>query len=330
MILNRYAQYEYDMKKIKPIYLLGFLIIAFSCKQNKAEYDNTNKEGIKKEDEKINIIAQQRPFGDLIEFEMEVKKTIDKLELTNPDNVQIDSTDLVIGMAIGKSQIAIPLSQLSAFEVANFSNGANNFSLTWCPIVGTARVFESDSTNSGFDIGWGLNNNNLLLVDRKTKTVWNQLSGEAIHGKLKGEHLSPIPTIQTTWGFWKQKNPQTKLLTIKDTTNAIFPESVNESPHYNNWKPGDGRPETKNVHETETLGLGIEISNSSMYFPFEAIFKEKSPLTYELNGENITVFFDKSGLTAWVENSKGEMIPSIIAYNWAWKNFYPNTKIYKK
>ena len=318
------------MKRTKLIYFFILFIIGSSCNQNKSKHDNTNEEEVKKANETINIVAQQRPFGESIEFEMEVKKTIDNLEFISPDDVQIDSTDLVIGTTIGEAQIAIPLSQLSAFEIANFSNETDNFSITWCPIVGTARVFESDITNSGFDIGWGLNNNNLLLVDRKTKTVWNQLSGEAIHGKLKGKYLSPNPSIQTTWGFWKQKNPQTKLLIIKDTINAIFPESVNQSPHYTNWKPGDGRPEMKNVHETETLGLGIEIANSSTYFPFEILFKEKSPIKYDVNGENISVFFDKSGITAWVESSEGEIIPSIIAYNWAWKSFYPNTKIYKK
>ncbi len=309
--------------------LFSFILIASSCKQNKAAQDGTSAEENKNPEETINIIAQQGPFQDPMEFEMEIKKTTDKLEFIHPDDLQIDTTDLVIGMTAGESQIAIPLSHLSAFEVANFTNGVENFSITWCPIVGTARVFESNSANSGFDIGWGLNNNNLLLVDRKTKTVWNQLSGEAIHGKRKGEHLSSNPTIQTTWGFWKEKYPQTKLLIIKDTTNAVFPEFVNESPHYNNWKPGDGRPETKNVHETETLGLGIEMTNSSVYFPLEVLFKEKSPITYSINGENIKVFFNQSGLTAWVESSEGDILPSVIAYNWAWKSFYPNTIIYK-
>ena len=318
------------MKKEKLIYFFIILIIASSCNQNKNRNDNVNKEDVKNEAEIITMLAQQRPFGDLVEFDMEIKKTANNLQFTSPDAVNLNSTDLVLGMTIDEAKIAIPLSQLSAFEVANFSNGHANLSFTWCPIVGTARVFESDSTNTGFDMGWGLNNNNLLLIDRKTKTVWNQLSGEGIHGKQKGNFLSPNPSIQTTWGYWKQNHPQTKLLVIKDTVNAIFPESVNQSPHYNNWSPGDGRPKKKNVHKTETLGLGIKSANSSVYFPFEVLFKEKSPLIYDLNGENITIFFDSSGLTAWVENSKGEMIPSIITYNWAWNNFYPNTKIYNQ
>ncbi|TNJ40913.1 DUF3179 domain-containing protein [Tamlana fucoidanivorans] len=315
------------MKNIKWIYVLTILISLISCKENERKEPNLETE---KNPKTIKIVAQQRPFGEPLEFDMEVKNALENLQYANEEDVKIDSLDLVIGIPLKNTQIAIPLSYMSAFEVANFKVESNHLSITWCPIVGTARVFENDNNTSGFDFGYGLNNNNLLVVDRKTNTVWNQLSGNGILGELKGDKLKSVSTIQSTWSFWKNKYPNTKILINKDTTNAVFPQFLDEIPHYINWKPGDGRPKYEDFHQIETLGLGIDLGNSSIYFPFEILFKENSPVNYELEGFKFNVHFDESGLTAWAENINGKMIPSAIAYNWAWKNFYPESKIFKK
>ena len=319
------------MKNTNWIYIIILMIFVLACKQKQSDL-HENQNVAEKKTETIKIVAQDRPFGEQLEFEMEVKNALDKLEYVNPEDVEIDSLDLVLGFPVGETQFAIPLSYMSAFEVANFSANNNIVSITWCPIVGTARIFDggNESTDSGFDFGMGLNNNNLLIVDRKTNTVWNQLSAKAVHGKLKGENLKPVPTIQSTWGFWLHKYPDTKVLINKDTTNAVFPQFVNENPHYYNWKPGDGRPTYEDFHQTETLGLGVEIGASSVYFPFEILFKKSSPIEYEIEGQVIAIHFDESGLTAWAEDGDQNMIPSAIAYNWAWSSFFPNSKIYKK
>lgn len=313
------------MSNFKWIYLLSIIINLISCKETERkevtkEIDNNTKT--------IKIVAQQRPFGEPLEIDMEVKNALENLAYANEEDIKIDSLDLVIGIPLENTQIAIPLKYMSAFEVANFKVESNILSITWCPIVGTARVFENDDDNSGLDFGYGLNKNNLLVVDRKTNTVWNQLSGKGILGELSGNKLKSISTIQSTWGFWKNKYPNTKTLMNKDTSNAVFPQFLDEIPHYNNWKPGDGRPKYEEFHQIETLGLGLDFGNSSIYFPFNILFKENSPIYLELEGFKFNVHFDKLGLTAWVENINGKMISSTIAYNWAWKSFYPKTIIY--
>ena len=121
------------MKNTNWIYLIILIIIVLSCKQKQSEQQE-NQNVAEKETETIKIVAQDRPFGEQIEFEMEVKNALDKLEYVSSEDVEIDSLDLVLGFPIGKTQFAIPLSYMSAFEVANFSANNNNFSITWCPI----------------------------------------------------------------------------------------------------------------------------------------------------------------------------------------------------
>lgn len=315
------------MKNIKWIYLIVVLFFVYSCKQDKPD----NKTISEVETKTIKLLAQDRPGGEPYEFDMPIHKGLDKLEFTDPNNVKIDSNELVIGIALDETRLAIPLTYLSGFEVANLFLDSNNYLITWCPLVGSARIFEGniDGDNSGFDFGRGLKNNNLLIVDRKTNSVWNQLSYKAIQGDLQGDSLVPLPSIQSTWGFWKEKYPDTKLLVNKDTTEAVFPTEVFQKQYYNTWKPGEEYPEDNKVHQIENLGIGIELGPSIIYFPFEKLFDTNSPLEYKIKDQNIFIHFEKSGITAWAENSEGEMIPSTIAYDWAWKSFFPKTKTFE-
>lgn len=317
------------MKNVILVIQLLVLIGTLSCTTDESQSTAITEDA---EVRKITVFAQNRPFGEPLEFDMQIDSALDKLEFVNPDDVFLDSTDLVIGLLLEESQVAIPLTYMSAFEVANFSTNSNSFLVTWCPIVGSARIFEGGVANKkqGFDFGRGLYNNNLLVVDRNTETVWNQLSGQAIHGELQGDYLTPLPSIQCTWSFWRNKYPSTKVAINKDTTGAIFPESVGEKPYYNNWQPGDGRPKPNDFHQTGTLGIGISIDSSSVFLPFENLFSKQSPIDYKLNDELISIHFNKDGITAWAEDGNGNMIPSAIVYNWAWKSFYPNTVFFEE
>ena len=166
---------------------------------------------------------------------MPVDLGLNSLKITKQAKAILDNNELVLGIVIGNTPIAVPIKVLSGFEVANLRIASDNYLLTWCPLVGSARVFNGKIKEDtlGFDFGRGLIDNNLLLVDRRTKTVWNQLSNEAVQGVLKGEKLSPYPSIQSTWEFWKGRYPKTKVVMSTDTSNAVFPESVLRKQYYN-------------------------------------------------------------------------------------------------
>ena len=58
----------------------------------------------------------------------------------------------------------------------------------------------------------GLVNNNLLVVDRETESVWSQLDNKAISGPMEGTPMTIIPALQTTWKFWRERHPDTKVM----------------------------------------------------------------------------------------------------------------------
>jgi hypothetical protein len=182
-----------------PVTLL-LLIIVSSCTQ---EPENSKETKNKPEAATVKLYAQSRPGGEHFDFDMPIDKGLDKLAVVDQSETSVDESELVLGFSIENKAMAIPIKYLSGFEVANLYLD-DNYLITWCPLVGSARIFEGNLNDdqSGFDFGRGLRENNLLIVDRKSNSVWNQLSCKSIQGDLKGQTLDPIPSIQSTWGFW--------------------------------------------------------------------------------------------------------------------------------
>ena len=62
------------------------------------------------------------------------------------------------------------------------------------------RDFDGAVTTLG---GSGLlYNSDLLLYDRKSKSLWSQVMGQAVNGPLKDEHLVSVPIEHTTLADW--------------------------------------------------------------------------------------------------------------------------------
>ncbi len=58
----------------------------------------------------------------------------------------------------------------------------------------------------------GINNQNFLMRDEETGTYWQQISGAAISGPLKGQRLKPIESDELLFGTWKAEEPRGTVL----------------------------------------------------------------------------------------------------------------------
>lgn len=61
------------------------------------------------------------------------------------------------------------------------------------------------------------------MYDRATNTLWHQFTGTPIIGELQGSGivLDYFPTARTTWGEWRNRHPDTTVLSLDG---AIYPE----------------------------------------------------------------------------------------------------------
>ena len=171
-----------------------------------------------------------------------------------------------------------------------------------------------------FDFAEGLIKDNLLFVDRETDSVWSQLHGRAIYGPLDSTPLNVVPAIQATWAFWRERHPETRVMADEQQGRPYL---------YRNRRPGSPRPATPpTTHDTSLLGLGLTLGGESMFFPFDEMTQAQTPISVEVGGTEVVVFFSRRGLTAWVEKD-GELLPFVLAYEFGWRDFHPRTRVFR-
>lgn len=66
-----------------------------------------------------------------------------------------------------------------------------------------------------FEPSGALKQATLVMRDRETDSWWSIMSGDAIGGNMKGQKLRELAVGErTTWGKWKHKHPNTRVLSI--------------------------------------------------------------------------------------------------------------------
>ena len=58
----------------------------------------------------------------------------------------------------------------------------------------------------------GINNQNFIMRDEETGSWWQQVTGEAILGPLKGARLAPVLHDELTYGLWRREQMDGRVL----------------------------------------------------------------------------------------------------------------------
>lgn len=171
-----------------------------------------------------------------------------------------------------------------------------------------------------FDFGDGLLDDNLLLVDRETGSVWSQLAGKAVFGSMEGTPLKAIPSMQTTWKFWRERHPDTQVMALPGRAGRPYV--------YSDFVPGESRRESGD-HDASTLGLGLAVESDAWFFPLRSLANATSPMTMRIGGQDVAIHHATDEFTAWAEDANGELMMGVLAYESGWRAFFPDTKTYE-
>lgn len=162
----------------------------------------------------------------------------------------------------------------------------------------------------------------MLFVDRETNSLWSQLHGQAVSGPMKGTPLRVLPSLQTTWKFWRERHPDTRVMVVARQPGRPY--------LYRNRPPGSSSPRKRSsIHDTSALGLGVVVGGEAIFFPLRELDRTRTPLKLKLGGKPLTLYYHKEGLTAWVEDERGNLVPSVLAYQAGWKAFNPGSRVYR-
>jgi len=133
-----------------------------------------------------------------------------------------------------------PLQILIWHEIVNDTVGGVPLAVTYCPLCNSAITFER--TVRGVETSFGTSGSlyfaNLVMYDRATESLWNQLDGRAVVGLLTGEILNQVPSSTVSWQVFKETRPDGKVLD-RDRTGARRPYGTNP---YTGLDDPDGQP----------------------------------------------------------------------------------------
>ncbi len=105
--------------------------------------------------------------------------------------------DRITVVKVGDEIRAYPHNILSRHEVVNDVINDIPICINFCPLTGTGYVWQRE--NSTFGVSGMLYNNNLILYDRDTESLWSQILGESVYGEKIGENTVHISSFETTF-----------------------------------------------------------------------------------------------------------------------------------
>lgn len=132
----------------------------------------------------------------------------------------------------------------------------------------------------------GINNQNFLMQDEQTKSWWQQVTGEAILGPLKGRRLRPVEHDELTFDLWRAERPRGRVLRPDD--NAGWKEFSDGWEEETARMPVVTRAEPDDVLAPRDVVIGIEMDGAAKAYPLRALEKQ-SPIVDTLGATPIVL-----------------------------------------
>ncbi|MGC9451662.1 MAG: DUF3179 domain-containing protein [Oceanipulchritudo sp.] len=242
----------------------------------------------------------------------------------------LKKTDLVVSLEMGGEIRAYPLRILVWHEIVNDRFGEQPVAVTYCPLCGTAMVFDAliGGITRTFGVSGLLYNSDVLMYDRQTESLWSQLAMKALSGPALGNELELMPSEHLEWETWKAENPSGRVLSRETGTSRNYgrmPYSDYEQTDRTMFPVKRYRDELKNKEWI----IGLHVNGLAAAFPLQEL-KDQEMVKARVGTTLIEVIFDpERGTVKATQTESGETIPVTRAYWFAWQAFYPETALWR-
>jgi thiol-disulfide isomerase/thioredoxin len=180
----------------------------------------------------------------------------------------------VLMLETGGEARAYPIQILTWHEIVNDVVAGTPVAATYCPLCNTGIVFERTVDGQVLDFGTTgrLRFSNLVMYDRQTESWWQQASGEAIAGEFTGEQLEIVPSTMISWGDFKAKHPQGRVLSRE----TGYRRDYGTNPYTGYDEPGRTPflylgPEIPDELRQNARVLGVELNGEAVAYPYDRL-----------------------------------------------------------
>lgn len=209
----------------------------------------------------------------------------------------------------------------------------------------------------------GINNQNFIMHDEETGSWWQQVSGQAILGPLKGRQLTRVPMDEISFALWKREQPRGRVL-------RPDPRAAKHYAHAD-WEAGIAKlPVATRISDRRLafreLIAGITVNGRSKAYRMTDVQSQNPiidtvggvPIVIVANGQSVRAFsrmvdgkpidlFAEPETTSFVDASTGsewdfagrairgalagrqlQRIEVLRDYWFDWRAYHPDTSIY--
>lgn len=265
-------------------------------------------------------------------------RSIDEPEFVSASEAESEGVvddDVVFGIDYMGVVRAYPQDILNSHEIVNDVIAGDPILVTFCPLCATSIAFERTLDVGGqrvvseFGVSGKLVNSNLVMYDRETETLWQQLGGEAIVGDLVGQELTPVKIDTVLWKNWKKLHPDTEVLSrVGPDTRGI--NAYNSYP-YGNYESDSSfifSPEAEDdrLHPKQIV-WGIKVNGEAKAYSDDALARDGT-VTDVVGGQNIKVVRNPEGVVTFTNLTTNEEIVPDHSMWFAWFAFNQDTGLY--
>jgi hypothetical protein len=280
---------------------------------------------------------------------------------------KIDSEKLVIGIEINGESRAYPIQIIGYHHQVRDTVGNTPVMITYCTVCRTGRVYSPlvNGKPETFRLV-GMDHFNAMFEDATTKSWWQQATGVAIAGPLKGSHLEEIPSHQASLSSWLRLHPNSTVLQPdsnykdeyddladfdKGTIKGHLEKRDSASWKKKSWVVGvktngfekayDWNDLLKNNFIQDTVGnipvlLTLENDTSSFHalnrnLQGRTLFFIQDKSASQLSDSNTHSIWTLNGvcISGTLKDAKLEQLAAYQEFWHSWENFHPNTSQYK-
>jgi uncharacterized protein DUF3179 len=219
----------------------------------------------------------------------------------------------VIAIEIDGRAKAYSLNILTMHEISNDVLSGVPILVTYCPLCNSGIVYHRSLEFNGkqnlmeFEPSGMLRNSDMVMLDRNTESLWQQLMGVAIVGELDKKELDIIPSLIISVEEFFTRYPQGEIMS-KQTGFASSEKFYGTNP-YNGYDNENSKP-YEQFFDTDKIDKRlppmervVDIENNGEYkiYTFKSI--EKKGVINDTFGNKNVVLFHKSGTVSVLDQS---------------------------
>lgn len=252
--------------------------------------------------------------------------------LDGPDAVPADAAEWdegepVVGVRIGAESRAYPLAVLVWHELANDTLGGVPILVSYCPLCGTAMVFDRrvGSRTHRFGVSGLLYRSDLLMFDRESESLWSQIGAEAVTGPSRGARLRLVRSRIEPWGAWRRRHPETTVVSARTGHERRYGVSPYGDYAFSERLLYPLERDTRYHPKMPTLGLRLADGRARGY-PAEELARAGGTASEDFAGRRVRVTYDPDQQVFDVEAP--DDVDVIEGFWFAWIAFHPASSVF--